>query len=369
MITFKDIYQGKKVLVTGNTGFKGSWMSIWLLSLGAKVYGISKDIPTIPSNFEVTKLNNKIKHFQQDIRDFKKVYKIIEEIQPDFVFHLAAQPIVKESFKYPLLTIETNVLGTANILDSLRKLNNKCTAVIITSDKCYDNKEWIWGYREVDSLGGEDPYSASKGAAELIIKTYALSFFQNVNSNTKIASVRAGNVIGGGDWANYRIVPDAIRAWKDKKVLKIRNPNSTRPWQHVLEPLSGYLILGQKLFENPALNGEAFNFGPNANQNFTVEELLKEMSKHWLNAEWEKEKNYDLNVEAGLLKLNCDKALHQLGWQPALNFQETIKMVTDWYGEFYNSKHTNLDMYKYTLKQINDYTRIGKERNITWAQT
>jgi len=361
---FGSIYNGKKVLVTGNTGFKGSWLSIWLLRLGADVYGISKDIPTTPSHFESVSLKEKIKHFELDIRSLNDVKKIIGEIKPDFVFHLAAQAIVRESFNDPVKTIETNTIGTMNILESLRQSNHKCCAVMITSDKCYDNVEWVWGYRETDALGGKDPYSASKGAAELVIKTYANSFFNKPESNVKIASTRAGNVIGGGDWAQDRIVPDCIRAWSSNKPVQIRSPNATRPWQHVLEPLSGYLLLGQKLYENPKLNGEPFNFGPQETQVYTVGELIAEMQKNWP-GKMEVVRNNESEKEATLLKLSCDKALNVLGWKATLSFPETIKFTVDWYRKFYSGEKDVLSM---SIGQIDDYVKLAKTRGQVWVK-
>jgi CDP-glucose 4,6-dehydratase len=365
---FENTYKNKKVIVTGNTGFKGAWLSIWLMQMGADVYGISKDIPTQPSIFEVCDLKNHLKHFELDIRNKEKLTETIASISPDYVFHLAAQPIVSESYRDPLDTFTTNIIGTANILECLRVLNKPCKAIIITSDKCYENVEWTWGYRENDRLGGKDPYSASKGAAELIIHSYYESFFKNENSAVQIVSVRAGNVIGGGDWALNRIVPDAMRSWSEKKAVNIRNPYSTRPWQHVLEPLSGYLVAGMKLTENKKLNGEAFNFGPNADQNHTVLELLEALAQHW---------NFDSNFkkieiqtnqqfhEAGLLKLNCDKALHLLNWKPVWNFQETAKYTSQWYHDFYTKNNVNI---AYLEKQLQEYILSAKNKNLEWAK-
>jgi len=365
---FGNKFQGKKVIVTGHTGFKGSWLSVWLLELGAKVYGISKDIPTHPSMFESLKLEDRIKHYVADIRDLPAMRNIFSEVQPDFVFHLAAQPIVVLSYEDPIETISTNVLGTANILEALKKVTNHCYAVIITSDKCYDNVEWTWGYRETDALGGKDPYSASKGAAELIIKTYVHSYFAK-NSTIKVASVRAGNVIGGGDWAANRIVPDCIKAWTNNTAVELRNPNATRPWQHVLEPLSGYLRCAQMLAEQPEVcHGEAYNFGPSADQNFTVYELLKAISGYW---KFEALKEYfvlDKQAkfhEAGLLKLNCDKALHTLQWKPVLNFGQTAAFTALWYNQFYAT--TESDLYKFTSLQINDFVTQAYSKKLAWT--
>lgn len=365
---FKKIYSGKKVLVTGNTGFKGSWLTTWLESLGAEVYGISNDIPTIPSMFKELDLEKRIKHNFYDVRDLDNILSVIRKIEPDFVFHLAAQAIVSTSYKQPTDTISTNVIGTMNILEALRQVNRKCTAIIITSDKCYDNVEWIWGYKETDSLGGKDIYSGSKGAAELIFKSYYHSFFKNEDSKVKVAVARAGNVIGGGDWAADRIVPDCMRAWSEGKIVEIRSPNATRPWQHVLEPLSGYLNLGGALFSDDSLNGQSFNFGPHAEYTSTVKELLEDLSKCW---KFDSPKDaYSITGdvkfhEAGLLKLNCDKALFHLKWIPTLNYNQLLNYTGDWYYQYYKC---NIDMHQYTLQQISTYVQTAKEKGIKWAQ-
>ncbi|MBS1680685.1 MAG: CDP-glucose 4,6-dehydratase [Bacteroidetes bacterium] len=368
MVGFGNVFANKKVIVTGNTGFKGAWLTVWLLKLGAKVVGISKDVPTSPSMFGVLDLKNKIKHYEKDIRDIETMKKIFDSEKPDFVFHLAAQPIVSESYTNPIETITSNVVGTANILEALRGLKNRCNAVIITSDKCYDNVEWTWGYRENDPLGGKDPYSASKGGAELMVKTYFHSFFSKPESNIKLVSVRAGNVIGGGDWAVNRIVPDCIRAWVQNKPVELRNPNATRPWQHVLEPLSGYLRSAQQLAQTPDKgHGEAYNFGPNADQSHTVFELLKEMSTYWKSNELNEYfilnevKNFH---EAGLLKLNCDKALHDMRWKPVFNFNQAAEFTALWYIQFYSKSA----IFDFTQQQITEYTRIAATKNLSWAQ-
>jgi len=366
MNLFEQTYRDKKILITGNTGFKGSWLTAWLINTGAKVYGLSDNIPTVPSHFKAAKLENKIQHYYGDIRNLENVKAIIHEIQPDFLFHLAAQALVSLSYKSPAMTLETNVLGTINILEALRLGDFSCNAIMITSDKCYDNVEWTWGYRETDRIGGKDPYSASKGAAELAIKTYAASYFSKKDSPVKVTVARAGNVIGGGDWALDRIVPDCVKAWARHETVEVRNPNATRPWQHVLEPLSGYLVLGSNLAENPKLNGEPFNFGPSANQNRTVKELIEEMRRHWRQVQWldisSAEKHFH---EAGLLKLCCDKALHSLHWEPTLNFEETVKMTANWYRSFYENECS--DIFNCTRKQIEDYEKIAKSRNLSWT--
>jgi len=365
---FGSVYAGKRVLVTGNTGFKGSWLTAWLLRLGAKVYGISKDIPTKPSMFEELGLENRIVHYSEDIRNLESVKKIVDEIRPDFLFHLAAQPLVSVSYAEPAETISTNVLGTTHILEALRTINHKCIGVIITSDKCYDNVEWVWGYKESDSLGGKDIYSGSKGAAELIIKSYYHSFFNRTESNVKIVSARAGNVIGGGDWAKDRIVPDCIRSWSKNEIVEIRSPNATRPWQHVLEPLSGYLTLGQQLYESNDLSGESFNFGPLSQYSHTVEELLGDLSKYW-NIQ-DPSKAYKITDEikfheAGLLKLNCDKALFYFKWLPTLSYKKLMEFTGAWYFNFYDGQVNMLD---FTLSQIEDYERIATDKEIQWAR-
>lgn len=346
----------KKVIITGHTGFKGSWLTEWLKVLGAKVIGISLDPPTSPSHFEVAKIYNDIEDHRMDIRNLNDLKQLVSDVGPDFVFHLAAQPIVSRSYQDPLETWTTNVIGTINILESLKTLSKPCAAVIITSDKCYDNVEWLWGYRENDALGGPDPYSASKGAAELAIKSYIKSFFNLPSNKIRIASARAGNVIGGGDWANNRIVPDCVSAWVDNKSLELRNPKSTRPWQHVLEPLGGYIILAKHLSESDKLHGEAFNFGPPAQQNKSVISLIQELSKYWPQAKWKAEDSIGESFyESGLLKLNCDKALHLLNWRAVLNFQETISLTSQWYKAFYdhgdNIIHT-------TRNQIQSYQEL-----------
>jgi CDP-glucose 4,6-dehydratase len=365
---FRDIYKNKKVLVTGHTGFKGSWLTTWLIKLGADVVGISKDIPTNPSMFEELGLEFKIKHYMEDIRDLSKMNEIISSEKPEILFHLAAQPIVSTSYSYPIETISSNVMGTANILESLKTSNHKCTAIIITSDKAYDNVEQVWGYKEDDKMGGKDIYSGSKGAAELIIKSYYHSFLKNKDSNIKLAIGRAGNVIGGGDWAKDRIVVDCMEAWSEEKTVEIRSPEATRPWQHVLEPLSGYLNLGQVLYENNSLNGQAFNFGPRAEQNHTVKQLLEDLSVYWhfsnVNEAFTVTDNIPFH-EAGLLKLNCDKALFHFKWQANLEYKDTIRFTSEWYYNFYKSEKNIFDK---TLDQILEYENMAKEKALLWTE-
>lgn len=365
---FNNVYNGKRVFVTGHTGFKGSWLSAWLLKLGAHVAGYSDCVPTQPSIFEETGLSSKLKHIVGDVRDLESLRNAITEFRPDFIFHLAAQPIVSVSYKDPLGTISTNVLGTANVLEVLRELEHECVAVLITSDKCYENVEWIWGYRETDHLGGRDIYSGSKGAAEVIIHSYYYSFFKNGKSPVRLASARAGNVIGGGDWAQDRIVVDCMKNWSAGQPVEIRSPNATRPWQHVLEPLSGYLALGEALTKNPDLAGESYNFGPRAEQNRTVLELLKDLRTHWDNGRAEDAYTVTDNIpfhEAGLLKLNCDKALFDLRWEATLKYADCVKFVSEWYYAYYNKK---ADMFELTNAQIVEYEEHAQSRGIQWAK-
>ena len=364
---FNNIYKNKKVLITGHTGFKGSWLTTWLLNLGAEIIGISKDIPTTPAMFKVLELEEKIQHHLIDIRNFDALNKIIKQEKPNFIFHLAAQAIISTSYLEPLETISSNVLGTTHILESLRLSNHQCTAIIITSDKAYDNVEQVWGYKEDDKMGGKDVYSGSKGAAELIIKSYFYSFFKNKDSNIKLAIGRAGNVIGGGDWAKDRIVVDCMEAWSKGQSVEIRSPEATRPWQHVLEPLSGYLNLGAELYGDDNLHGEAFNFGPRAEQNHTVRQLLEDLSKYWHFNDVNDAFTVTANIpfhEAGLLKLNCDKPLFIMKWQANLEYQEVIKFTSEWY---YNYYKLDKSMFDKTVEQISEYEDIANNKYLEWT--
>ena len=366
---FNNFYKGKKVLITGNTGFKGSWLSVWLKTLNAKVYGISNEVPTQPALFEIVNEVGDRDNYFEDIRNVDSITTLIKKIEPDVIFHLAAQPIVKLSYDDPIDTFSTNVMGTANLLQAIQSLENNCIVIMITSDKCYDNVEWEWGYREDDRLGGKDPYSASKAAAEIVINSFYESFIKNKKKNLKLCSVRAGNVIGGGDWASNRLIPDIYRAWSQKGSVHIRSPYSTRPWQHVLEPLSGYLSLGENLAKNSDLNGLSFNFGPNSNQNQSVLSVLKELVKYW--SKEQQNELYSIQTdstfhEAGLLKLNCDRALQYLNWKPNLDFNETLELTSKWYNEFYNGNKS--DMHDFTKKQIEYFCEEAKKRSILWAK-
>ena len=340
MPTF-DIYKGKRIFLTGHTGFKGSWLNLWLKSLGAEVYGYALAPNTNPSHFELLGGNKEFRGVFADIRDRENLKQSLRSFNPDIIFHLAAQPLVRESYKNPVATFESNVIGTLNILDCARELESLKAIVVITTDKVYENKEWIWGYRENDALGGYDPYSASKACAEIVTDSMRNSFF-NINEFGKshqvlIATARAGNVIGGGDWSEDRLIPDIIKAVCANKSVKIRNPKSTRPWQHVLEPLRGYLMLGEKLLEGKKEFATAFNFGPNLQDNLRVEEILKITKNLWDKVDYVLECDSNAPHEAELLMLDVAKAQKLLNWEPVMNSLESIKYTISWYREFYEN--------------------------------
>lgn len=364
---FDGVYKNRKVLVTGHTGFKGSWLTLWLKQLGAEVTGYSAYLPSKPCNFEVMRLEKQINHVQGDVLDIRRLGETFKKNKPQMVFHLAAQPIVRKSYDDPKRTFDTNVGGTVNVLECIRRSPSVKAAVIITSDKCYRNVEWTWGYRENDALGGDDPYSASKACAEIVVNSYVKSFFSDDGARAKVATARAGNVVGGGDWAADRIVPDCVRSWAAGRSAVIRNPSSTRPWQHVLEPLSGYLLLGAALYSSGALNGEAFNFGPEQKTNESVAKLIGAMSSCWSEARWERYKGKNSGKkESSLLKLSCDKALNLLHWRSALPFDETVALTAEWYKKYYAGRG-RADMGRYAVGQIESYIEKAVERGIPWA--
>lgn len=418
---FANQYNGRRVFITGHTGFKGSWLTAWLLELGAEVAGFSLNVPTSPAAFTELGLERHIKDYRGDVRDREALGRAMREFGPEVVFHLAAQSLVRPSYEDAALTFETNTMGTLNLLEAVRHCPGVKAVVCITSDKCYRNDEWVWGYRESDHLGGDDPYSASKACAEIVAHSYFTSFFKD---GPAMATARAGNVIGGGDWAVDRIVPDCARAWAGGEAVSIRSPWATRPWQHVLEPLSGYLWLGARLLhlqeegegdEELPLNGEAFNFGPESGVNATVAEVTEALAAHWPNF------SVDMNEaaapgkkESTLLKLCCDKALAHLGWKAALTFEETIAYTAEWYLAYYAGKSAELacgrgdvdsddaairagfaggaavaplagglsgesvaslcntagatDMFALTARQIAGYTASARQKNILWAK-
>ena len=355
----KNFFKNKKVLVLGHNGFKGSWLAQTLLVLKAKVFGVSLPNKESKSLFAKNNLSKKITEYNFNIQNEKILKKTILKIKPDIIFHLAAQSLVKESYLDPLNTWKTNLLGTVNLLESLRFLKKNCLVVIITSDKCYNNKELLRGYKETDELGGKDPYSASKGAAEIAIRSYKNSYFLK-NSNIKIASARAGNVIGGGDWNEGRIIPDCFKSWLKNKTIKIRQPNSTRPWQHVLDVISGYLTLAYKLKYNQKIHGEAFNFGPKSQKDYTVLNLVDEIKKNLKNFYFKKNQIHKTNFkEAKLLKLNSKKSNLLLGWSPILDFSQTAKFTAEWYSFLKEKKNTTL----LSLNQIKIYLNLFKKKN------
>jgi len=359
---FNNIYKNKKVLVTGHTGFKGSWLSLWLLELGANVIGYSLEPPTQPNLFETLSLNKKLIHIIGDVRDEKKLSSVFKKYQPEFVFHLAAQPLVRLSYAEPKLTYETNIMGTINVLEAIRKTDSVRVCVVITTDKCYENKEWIYGYREIDPMGGYDPYSSSKACAELIVSAYRNSFLNPKDygkiHNIALSSVRAGNVIGGGDWGEDRLIPDCVKTLSKNKIINIRNPQATRPWQYVLEPLSGYLLLGSKMYKYGKKYSSSWNFGPNDNDIITVEEIVKSVIKNWGNGDYKADTSNQPH-EAGLLKLDISKARTFLGWKPVYNIYKTIERTISWYKKFYNGIEKE-KLYKITVSDISEYIKISE---------
>lgn len=358
MREFNNIYKGKTVLVTGHTGFKGSWLSIWLNELGAKVIGYSLDTNTKRDNFVLARLNKKILDIRGDIRNIEKLEKVFNEYKPEIVFHLAAQSLVRLSYKIPRDTYEVNVMGTLNVLECIRKSDSTKVGIMITSDKCYENKEQLWGYRENDSMGGYDPYSSSKGCAELLIASYRDSFMNPIDHEKhgkSIASVRAGNVIGGGDWAKDRIIPDCIRALEANKPIEIRSPFAVRPWQHVLEPLNGYLMLAKRMIESPLSCCEAWNFGPSFESVISVKEIVERVIKLYGYGEIQS-KSRDIEFhEARLLNLDISKTIFKLEWKPKLNIDDTLELTIDWYKRYRKEKAYNL-----CLEQIKKFNCKGE---------
>lgn len=361
---FAGIYRGRRVLVTGHTGFKGSWLALWLTELGARVAGYSDRVPTTPAHFDVLGLAGRIDHHIGDVRDRTALAKVFDAVQPEIVFHLAAQSLVRVSYADPAATFETNVMGTVNVLECARTSASVQAVVVITSDKCYRNVEWVWGYRETDTLGGHDPYSGSKGAAELAAFAYYHSFFAGADA-ARMATARAGNVIGGGDWAADRIVPDCVRAWASGEVVSVRSPHATRPWQHVLEPLSGYLNLGAALWRRhrPAV-GSAYNFGPEAMVTQSVGELIEALRQRWPGARWESTPQDTARPEARLLRLSCDKALAELDWHAVLTFNECMTMTGDWYRQYYADATQAAAL---STAQVSEYVTLARRRGLAWA--
>lgn len=361
---FSGIYKNKTVLVTGHTGFKGSWLVYWLNQMGAKVIGYSLEAPTNPNHIEL--LNLDIISIIGDIRDLNKLNETFETYNPEIVFHLAAQPLVRLSYENPIETYETNIIGTLKVFEACRK-NNVKAIVNITSDKAYENKEWIWGYRENDPMGGYDPYSSSKGCADLLASSYRNSYFNIKNykntHNTLLATCRAGNVIGGGDWAKDRLITDIMISVSQGKKVSIRNPYATRPWQHVLEPLSGYLHIGQKLLEEKVEFSEAWNFGPSDEGSITVEEVVQNVKKHWDKIDYEINKDSNQLHEANLLKLDCSKAHILLKWKDVWDSETTFEKTVKWYKAYYEKNKKVL-----TQNDLESYINDAKAKNIEWAK-
>ena len=347
-----SFWKGKKVFLTGHTGFKGSWLSLWLQNMGALVKGYSLDVNTKPALFIQANVAAEMESETGDIRNLEQLTKSMISFSPDILIHMAAQPLVRLSYQEPVDTYTTNVIGTVNVLEAARKCSALKAIVSVTTDKCYENKEWEWGYRESEPMGGHDPYSSSKGCAELVTSAYRRSFFSS-EGTASLASARAGNVIGGGDWAEDRLIPDILRAFEKSKPVVIRNPLSTRPWQHVLEPLSGYLVLAQELFLNGDNFAEGWNFGPKDEDCKPVSLILDQMVKYWgTGASWELDKNINPH-EAGFLKLDCSKALSRLKWKPKWNLQLTLRSIVEWHQIYSNGG----DVKKQCLKEINTYRK------------
>lgn len=363
-MNFEQAYRGRRVLVTGHTGFKGSWLALWLNSLGAKVDGLALPPPEdVPSHFSLARVGECVTHRLGDIRDFDTVRRAFAEARPEVVFHLAAQALVRDSYRDPKATFDINVGGTVNVLEAARTTPSVAAVVVVTSDKCYENREWAYAYRENDPLGGRDPYSASKGAAEVVVSSYQRSFFASMarKGAPGLASARAGNVIGGGDWARDRIVADCVRALTAGEPITIRNPGAVRPWQHVLEPLAGYLTLGAKLLEDPVRYSEPYNFGPSASEHVTVADLVQMFLEHWGSGSMTSAPETGAPHEAHVLRLACDKAIHTLQWRPVLTAREAVKWTAEWYKAWYEAPASNKNLLPMSLAQLDRFMRRRRE--------
>lgn len=351
----KSIWKDKKVLITGHTGFKGSWLSIWLKMMGAEAIGYALEPYTDRDNFVLSELGDKITHIVGDVRDYEHIYEIFKQYEPEFVFHLAAQSIVRESYINPKETFDVNIGGTVNVLDCCRLTDSVRVIINITTDKCYENKEWIWGYRENDRLGGYDPYSSSKAGSEIVTAAYRQSFFnpEKFNKHGKnLASARAGNVIGGGDWQTDRLIPDCICSLEKNKPVIVRNPSAIRPWQHVLEPLSGYLLLAEKMYQNHGKYCEAWNFGSDEGSMRTVSEITDLVIQNWGDGSWQDESEKNAPHEAGILKLDISKATSLLNWKPMWNIEKAVRKTIEWY-----KSYKKRDIYHLCEEQINSYVK------------
>jgi CDP-glucose 4,6-dehydratase len=365
-LLFGGVYAGKTALVTGHTGFKGSWLTFWLEELGCRVVGFSLPPPTDPSHVRLLPL--RCQSLVGDVRDRQKLASVVTEWRPDVVFHLAAQPLVRRSYRDPAGTFEANVLGTVSVYEACRAAPDSVRAIVcVTSDKVYENREWAWGYRETDLVGGYDPYSCSKGCTELITSCYRNSYFNLTkyerSHQTLLATARAGNVIGGGDWSEDRLVPDLVRATTADRPLVLRNPGSVRPWQHVLEPLSGYLQLGQKLLEGDARFAEAWNFGPDAEGAVAVERVVRQFQVAWSRVRYEAQPEAGAPHEAGLLQLDCAKARSEMGWSAVWKWTEAVAFTADWYREFYQ---TGAPL---TRRDLASYIKDARRQNLPWSSS
>ena len=359
MKLFSDVYRGKRVLVTGHTGFKGSWLSLWLKQLGAEVIGISLAPEKDLNHWNLLRLESAVQHQALDIREVTEVIKVFKATQPEVVFHLAAQPLVRRSYRDPLETWSTNIMGTANVLEACRYTSSVRAILVVTTDKCYENQEWAWGYRETDPLGGHDPYSASKAGSELVAASYRNAFF-HTDGAPLLATARAGNVIGGGDWSEDRLIPDLVRTIAAQQSLEIRSPHATRPWQHVLESLSGYFLLGQKLIEGDQNFEGAWNFGPERSCNRTVADVLSRLQTHWPEMQWHQTAAPQLH-EANLLYLDSAKAHGELGWQPVWNLDTALKKTAEWYRTFQGTQTT------ISALQLAQYVETAKNGQVAWV--
>jgi len=344
-----DFWSGKRVLLTGHTGFKGSWLSLWLQSMGSSLSGIALDPPTTPALFAVARVAEGMEHRIADIRDFAAVKAQIDEFQPEIIIHMAAQPLVRYSYQEPIETYATNVMGTVHVLEAARHAGSVKAVINVTTDKCYENHEWVWGYRENEPMGGHDPYSSSKGCSELVTSAYRRSFFDQ--AGIALASVRAGNVIGGGDWSIDRLIPDVLGAFEKKTPVVIRSPNAIRPWQHVLEPLSGYLMLAQALYEEDKEFSSGWNFGPNDEDSKSVQWIVEQMARKWGDGATWIQDNDDHPHEANYLKLDISKAKNQLGWKPVWNLDQALEKIINWHKAWISHR----DMRSLCEQQIASY--------------
>lgn len=370
MAILNKFYRGKRVLLTGHTGFKGSWLALWLSELGAEVSGYALDPPTKPNLFEEAAVIKRLAFHQiGDIRDFRLLSQVLREVRPEFVFHLAAQPLVLHSYRKPRETYETNVMGTVNLLEAMRSVDSVRVCQIITSDKCYENRESVHAFQENDPMGGSDPYSNSKGCAELVVSAYRRSFFsleRIAEHGVSLASVRAGNVIGGGDWAANRLIPDCIRALERDEPITIRHPQAVRPWQHVLEPLSGYLWLAACQSRSPMSFSDSWNLGPSGGRNITVQQIVEQILRAWGSGSWTSlSANATAPYEANFLTLDTTKARNRLGWHPLFDIDNAISATTQWY--LYRRESDRRDLDEFSINQIRSYTERGKESALPWS--